>query len=516
MKSKTQRYPTMALMLIAVAAAPAAHAVGLDTLIAGNGTVTQGNLVFSNFSGSTLGGALTTASVDVTGIVTASGANGLRFTGVPNGAFSQSSTGAGGGGAREIIVDVGFTVTVNDVSFRIHGVQQAFDPAAIAHNNAILNDITNIPPAGTPIASLFGCVAGTGLPSGQTCTTPVDSAILNSDASTLIVDRQIQVIVGQKGGATVGDASTGFFDVSFSESTCSSPPTAPTASSNSPVCEGGTLQLSAGVMAGATYSWTGPNGFTSAVELPTVFPVTAAAAGVYSVTVTVGGCTSAAGTTAVAVNTLPGTPAITAPATAASGQTGLLASVPVNAGSTFAWSLSNGTITSGQGTNQISFTSGVAGSLALSVTETNSSGCTSAAGTASLTVTPIGSALLFFTLAPCRILDSRNPPGPLGGPSLQPASTRTFDVAASSCGVPAGAVAISANLTVTNGGAVGELVVFPSDVPRPNTSAISFRAGRARANNAVVKFSSSSATFSVFDDSPSAVDLILDVNGYFR
>jgi hypothetical protein len=119
-------------------------------------------------------------------------------------------------------------------------------------------------------------------------------------------------------------------------------------------------------------------------------------------------------------------------------------------------------------------------------------------------------------LTPCRVLDTRNPDGPLGGPQLQPGVARTFDVAASTCGIPADAVAISANLAVTNVGATGELVVFPSDVARPNTFAISFRAGVTRANNAIVSFSKTGATFSVFNSSAAPVDFILDVNGFFR
>jgi hypothetical protein len=154
--------------------------------------------------------------------------------------------------------------------------------------------------------------------------------------------------------------------------------------------------------------------------------------------------------------------------------------------------------------------------LTLSVTETNAFGCVSAPGNASVTVVPAGSAALFYTLPPCRVLDTRNPAGPLGAPPLQPGATRTFNVAASPCGIPADAVAISANLTVTNVGAQGDLVVFPSDILRPNTSTISFRAGRTRANNAIVSFSKSSATFSVFNNSAATVDFILDVNAYFR
>jgi hypothetical protein len=79
----------------------------------------------------------------------------------------------------------------------------------------------------------------------------------------------------------------------------------PTATSDSPVCAGATLHLTASIVSGATYAWTGPNGFTSSAQNPTLANVTTAASGTYSVTATLGGCTSGAGTTAVTVNSPP-------------------------------------------------------------------------------------------------------------------------------------------------------------------------------------------------------------------
>jgi hypothetical protein len=90
--------------------------------------------------------------------------------------------------------------------------------------------------------------------------------------------------------------------------TVTAPPSTPAASNTGPYCEGGTISLSTPLVSGATYSWTGPNGFTSAVRTPTRSNATTADAGTYSVTVTVNGCTSAAGTTNVVVNATPATP----------------------------------------------------------------------------------------------------------------------------------------------------------------------------------------------------------------
>src|SRR5207244_5848898 len=85
-------------------------------------------------------------------------------------------------------------------------------------------------------------------------------------------------------------------------------PATPTATNGGPYCEGATIALFTPTVASATYAWTGPNGFTSSLQNPTRANATTADAGTYSVTVTVGGCPSAAGTTSVVVNTIPATP----------------------------------------------------------------------------------------------------------------------------------------------------------------------------------------------------------------
>src|SRR5205807_3354893 len=85
-------------------------------------------------------------------------------------------------------------------------------------------------------------------------------------------------------------------------------PATPTATNTGPYCEGATIQLNATTVAGATYSWTGPNGFTSTLQNPTIANSTAAMSGTYSVTATANNCTSSAGTTSVTVNAKPSTP----------------------------------------------------------------------------------------------------------------------------------------------------------------------------------------------------------------
>lgn len=69
-------------------------------------------------------------------------------------------------------------------------------------------------------------------------------------------------------------------------------PANPTITANTPLCIGATLNLQTGTVASATYTWTGPNGFASASEDPSIVSVTDDHAGNYSLQVQVGVCKS--------------------------------------------------------------------------------------------------------------------------------------------------------------------------------------------------------------------------------
>src|SRR5690606_9060565 len=78
-------------------------------------------------------------------------------------------------------------------------------------------------------------------------------------------------------------------------------PPGPEVSSNSPVCVNGTIDLNSDPVVGATYVWTGPNGFTSADQNPQILNATLAMQGTYNLVITVSGCSSAPGTTNVSI-----------------------------------------------------------------------------------------------------------------------------------------------------------------------------------------------------------------------
>lgn len=124
--------------------------------------------------------------------------------------------------------------------------------------------------------------------------------------------------------------------------------------------------------------------------------------------------------------------------------------------------------------------------------------------------------LKFYTLAPCRVIDTRGAASSLAGPLLQAGSPRLFALSGA-CGIPATALAISANVTVAGAGAAGYLTLGASDRGLPATSTVNFRAGSIKANNAVLQLSTDGAGgIFVFNGSGGPVPFILDVNGYYQ
>jgi hypothetical protein len=121
--------------------------------------------------------------------------------------------------------------------------------------------------------------------------------------------------------------------------TVNATPVAPSISSNSPLCVGNNLSLTAPLVSGATYSWTGPNSFSSALQNPGINNVTTAAGGTYSMTVVVNGCTSSIAQTTVVVNSTPApTSPVASPSTiTVSGNTTTLTATGCSSPSTITW-----------------------------------------------------------------------------------------------------------------------------------------------------------------------------------
>ena len=123
----------------------------------------------------------------------------------------------------------------------------------------------------------------------------------------------------------------------------------------------------------------------------------------------------------------------------------------------------------------------------------------------------------FYTLTPCRLIDTRSATAALGGPALAANATRSFKLTGPACGVPAGAKALAVNVTVTRPAAAGFFGLYPGDAFPLSTSNLSFGAGQTRAAFSVIPLATDgSGTILVTNGSPGAAHLILDVSGYFQ
>jgi uncharacterized repeat protein (TIGR02543 family) len=127
---------------------------------------------------------------------------------------------------------------------------------------------------------------------------------------------------------------------------------------------------------------------------------------------------------------------------------------------------------------------------------------------------PSGSTLAFYPLPPCRVADTRNPNGPLGGPYLHAGAERDFPVLdAGACNIPDTAQAYSLNFTVVpRNDAVWVFTAWPFGQAPPDTSTLNAPTGTVVANAAITPAGTGGeiATLASAD-----TDLAIDINGYF-
>jgi hypothetical protein len=121
-------------------------------------------------------------------------------------------------------------------------------------------------------------------------------------------------------------------------------------------------------------------------------------------------------------------------------------------------------------------------------------------------------AMAFYPMSPCRLVDTRLPADPLGGPALLAGLTRTFPLLSSSCNIPATARAYSLNYTAIPQGPLGFLTTWPAGQTQPLVSTLNAVTGAVTANAAIVP-AGTNGDISVFVTHPA--DLVIDVNGYF-
>ena len=114
--------------------------------------------------------------------------------------------------------------------------------------------------------------------------------------------------------------------------------------------------------------------------------------------------------------------------------------------------------------------------------------------------------LHFYTLTPCRVVDTRNPAG-----SLPLSGTTTVNVTTSGCGSPATAQAYALNTTVVPSGSLQYLTLWPDGQSMPVVSTLNADPNTVTSNLAILPTTNGSV-----DTYASGLTyLILDISGYF-
>jgi hypothetical protein len=125
--------------------------------------------------------------------------------------------------------------------------------------------------------------------------------------------------------------------------------------------------------------------------------------------------------------------------------------------------------------------------------------------------TTVSGSLAFYPVTPCRVADTRNATGALGGPSLVGGQTRSLPVL-SACGIPSTAQAYSLNFTAIPQGPLDYLTVWPAAQTQPLVSTLNAGTGAITANAAIVPAGSGGSIEAFVTNN---TDLVIDVNGYF-
>lgn len=191
-------------------------------------------------------------------------------------------------------------------------------------------------------------------------------------------------------------ANNGTYNLSIVENGCTSavasvavsvinPPVTPSFTTNSPVCEGGTITLTGTPLPIVTYVWSGPNGYSATGQVVNIPNATVANAGNYSLSLAASGCTSTATVQAVVVNPLPAAPTVGGNSPVCVGNTLNLTASPSGAG-TFYWTGPNSYTSTTQNPSISNVTTANAGTYSAYYIV---NGCTSLASTYNVVINPL-------------------------------------------------------------------------------------------------------------------------------
>ena len=154
------------------------------------------------------------------------------------------------------------------------------------------------------------------------------------------------------------------------------------------------------------------------------------------------------------------------------------------------------------------------GTDAIVATYSGDSNYAGSSGSLTQIVNPVPTAAQFVNVPPCRMVDTRNPNGPFGGPPIAGGTSRSFpfEQSGNPCGIPANVAAFSLNITVVPNGHLGYLTIWPTGEGQPIVSTMNSPDGRVKANAAIVPAASSGEVSVYVSDT---TNVILDIDGYF-
>lgn len=232
-------------------------ALGTFALAVNSGGGAVGQFVAdANVAGGTIG-AVSTATIDTSGLVAP--APQAVYLAERYGNFTYTFTGLISGASYKV---------------RLHSAETYWTAVGQRRFNVLIN--------GTPVLTNFDIIAAAGA---------ANKAVINEFTATAS-GGQIAVQY-----VTVTDnARASGIEILLPQ------PGMPIAANNGPIWTGMTLNLTASTVPGATYSWTGPNGFSSTNQNPSIVNVSTNVSGLFSVTAAAGGCTSTSAATMVTVN----------------------------------------------------------------------------------------------------------------------------------------------------------------------------------------------------------------------
>jgi beta-lactamase superfamily II metal-dependent hydrolase/DNA/RNA endonuclease YhcR with UshA esterase domain len=304
--------------------------------------------------------------------------------------------------------------------------------------------------------------------SSSTGTLPGDYTFTSGDSGM----HSFVVTLTQSGSQsiTVTDTVNGSITGTTNTTVCTLP-TIPTISGPSNACPASPATLTATSTGATSYQWYKDLNLLSGETASTTIVL---GGGSYTATATNSCGTTLQSAPWVVTDPTPNA-TITAPASVTAASTGNTASVAnAGGGATYNWSITNGSITAGTGTNSITFTAGAVGTLTLQVTVTAFAAPCSDTKSANVNVTAAPIPLTVTSVVPPAGKTTGGKDVTVHGTGFQSGATVTFGGSAATNVVVVNATTITAKTPAHAGGAVNVTVTNPDTSSATLTNGYTF------------------------------------------